>query len=143
MLKVHHAGIVVRDMEKMLHFWVDTMGCKLEADFEFANDFLDAVQNLGSVVNLRIVKVVDKDGFIVELLEYKSHPAPIQKNNQLCNCGIRHIAFTVDSVDEYYNRLIANGYQALSKPEYSEELAMKLFFVRDPEDNLVEFIELM
>lgn len=141
MAKLSHLGIVIQNPDEMIKFWVDTLGFRLESDFYFENEFLDTVQDLGEKVKLRIIRILDKNDFLVEFLVYLSHPAPVQSDNMLCNCGIRHVAFTVENVDAYYEKVILGGYEVLSAPQHSKDLRSKLFFMKDPEDNLVELVE--
>lgn len=142
-IQMNHIGMVVSDLQVSKHFWIDTLGFQIYDEFDFSNKFLDTVQNLNSEVKLHILKIADDAGIIIELQVYESHPTPVNSNNEIYHNGIRHFAITVDDVDKYYQRLIENGYETLSAPQGSDDLGWKLFFARDPENNLIELVQVM
>ena len=65
-----------------------------------------------------------------------------QRENSLQAAGLRHFAFLVDDVDEKYREIQELGCETISEPCTSEDGSMRLFFVRDPEMNLVEIMQL-
>jgi catechol 2,3-dioxygenase-like lactoylglutathione lyase family enzyme len=104
------------------------------------NDFLTTVQ--GKKVDYRIVKFEAPGGFIVEL--HKNFLEDIEpiKNNALQDTGLRHYAYEVDDVDAYYKNLTEAGCPTINPPCTSDDGSMRLFFVRDPEQNLVEIMQI-
>jgi len=141
-LATRHTGIVVQDMENSLHFWRDIMGLKVVADFWEEGVFIDTVQHLNGV-KLHMIKLAGPDGVLIELLKDESHPTPPPERNELCDRGIRHIAFTVADVDESWRILRENGCETLSEPVTSPDGKTRLFFVRDPEGNLLETVQVL
>lgn len=141
-IATRHTGIVVQDMETCLHFWRDIMGLKVVADFWEEGSFIDTVQHLNGV-KLHMIKLADPDGVLIELLKDDSHPTPSPERNKLCDRGIRHIAFTVANVDESWRILCENGCETLSEPVTSPDGKARLFFVRDPEGNLLEIVQML
>jgi len=141
-LATRHIGIVVDDMEKSLHFWRDVMGLKVVADFWEEGEFIDTVQRLNGV-KLHMIKLSGPDGVLVELLKDYSHPTPPPERNELCDRGIRHIAFTVADVGESWRIFKENGYEPLSTPVTSPDGKARLLFVRDPEGNLLEIVQVL
>jgi catechol 2,3-dioxygenase-like lactoylglutathione lyase family enzyme len=55
--------------------------------------------------------------------------------------GITHICFDVDDVDSEYERLVAAGVRFNNPPV--EVLGMKTCYGRDPEDNIIEFQQII
>ena len=141
-LNTRHVGIVVQDMEKCLHFWKDIMGLEVAIDFWETGEFIDTVQHL-SGVNLHMIKLRAPDGSMIELLKDEAHPTPPAERNQLCDRGIRHIAFSVGDVQAAWQRLRAHGCELLSQPVTSPDGKARLFFARDPEGNLMEMVQML
>ena len=141
-LETRHVGIVVQDMERSLHFWRDVMGLTVAVDFWEQGEFIDTVQRLQGV-NLHMIKLRAPDGSMVELLKDHSHPTPAPVRNEMCDRGIRHIAFTVADVAESHRELCEQGCETLSSPVVSPDGKAKLFFLRDPEGNLLEIVEML
>ena len=141
-LNTRHVGIVVQDMEKSLHFWRDVMGLKVAIDFWEQGEFIDTVQHL-SGVNLHMVKLTAPDGSMIELLKDEAHPTPPPERNDLCDRGIRHIAFTVADVEESWRTLRDHDCEVLSRPVVSPDGTARLFFARDPEGGLLEIVQML
>ena len=143
-LATRHTGIVVQDMAEQLHFWRDIMGLTVELDAWGQGEYIDALQNLEGV-NVHMVKLAAPDGSLIELLMDVAHPTPPPQpeRNRLCDCGIRHMAFTVADVEESYRILTAEGCEVLGEPVVSPDNYAKVFFARDPEGNLIEIVELL
>ncbi|WP_158940750.1 VOC family protein [Burkholderia sp. S171] len=55
--------------------------------------------------------------------------------------GITHFAFRVADIDEMINELTRKEVPVLWGPKTYDEHRMKVIFVRDPEGNLVKFVE--
>lgn len=71
-----HVGIVTTDIEKLKAFYTERL---------HLTPIYDEVEKV------RIVKLQDKNGMILELLQYES-----QSENVLRQKGISHLAFTID-----------------------------------------------
>ena len=137
-----HTGIVVRDMEKSLHFWRDILGLKVVIDFWEEGEFIDTVQNLAGV-KVHMIKLIAPDGTMIELLKDEHHPGKEPSKRALCDRGISHIAFTVADVEESFRALRDDGCEVLSDPITSPDEKARLFFVRDPEGHLLEIVEIL
>jgi len=141
-LETRHVGIVVQDIDACLHFWRDVMGLKVAIDFWEEGEFIDTVQGLEGV-KVHMVKLTAPDGSMVELLKDESHPTAPAERNDMCDRGIRHIAFTVADVEESWRVLRERDCEVLSKPVTSPDGKARLFFVRDPEGNLLEIVQML
>jgi glyoxylase I family protein len=142
LLNTRHAGIVVHDLERMLHFWRDVMGLQVVIDFWEEGDFIDTVQGL-SGVRLHMIKLRAPDGSMIELLKDEAHPTPPPESNDLCDRGLRHLAFTVADVETARDTLRREGCTTLSEPVTAPDGKARLFFARDPEGNLMEIVQLL
>lgn len=143
-LATRHVGINVQDMDRMLHFWRDVMGLKVELEVWNEGEFIDKLQALEGV-KVHIIKLAAPDGSLIELLMDITHPTPLPDpaRNRLCDRGIRHVAFTVADVDESYQILAAAGCEVLGEPIVSPDNYAKVFFCRDPEGNLLEIVQVL
>jgi catechol 2,3-dioxygenase-like lactoylglutathione lyase family enzyme len=139
---IRHTGIVVSDMEKSLEFYRDVLGLKSVIDFTEQGAYIDAISNMKGI-RLRMVKLVADDGGMIELLHYASHPRPERKDNQLCELGPTHVAFTVDDVDKTYKEWSARGIRCNSMPVVSPDGKAKLFFCQDPDGTFLEIVQML
>ena len=144
LLNTRHAGIVVHDLDRMLHFWRDVMGLQVVIDFWEEGSFIDTVQGL-SGVRLHMIKLRAPDGSMIELLHDEAHPTPPAHagRNDLCDRGIRHLAFTVADVEAAWETLRREGCETVSEPVTAPDGKARLFFARDPEGNLIEIVQVM
>jgi catechol 2,3-dioxygenase-like lactoylglutathione lyase family enzyme len=142
LLNTRHAGIVVQDPERMLRFWRDVMGLQVVIDFREEGRFIDTVQGL-SGVRLRMIKLRAPDGSMIELLHDEAHSTPAPEHNDLCDRGIRHLAFTVADVEAAWETLRREGCTTLSEPMFAPDGKARLFFARDPEGNLIEIVQVV
>jgi glyoxylase I family protein len=140
-LATRHVGIVVQDLEKMFHFWRDLVGLEVMVDFWEQGDYINTVQAL-SGVRLHMIKLRAPDGSMIEPLKDEAHPTPPPERNELCNRGIRHIAFTVADVAGSWRTLQQAGCEVLSGPVTAPDGKARLFFARDPEGNLLEIVQM-
>jgi len=136
----HHIGFCVTDMEHCITFYEEILGLKKVADFEMKGKFLDTVQGKDGI-DYRIVKFESPEGFILEFLQDRVYKVEPQMENCLQDAGLRHFAFEVEDVDKIYEKVRACGCETISAPCTAEDGSMRLFFVRDPENNLVELMQ--
>lgn len=139
-LATRHVGIVVQDLEKMVHFWRDVMGLEIVVDFWEQGEYINTLQAL-SGVRLHMVKLRAPDGSMIELLKDEAHPTPPPDKNELCDRGVRHVAFTVADVAASWHTLHQAGCRLLSGPITAPDGKARLFFARDPEGNLLEIVQ--
>jgi catechol 2,3-dioxygenase-like lactoylglutathione lyase family enzyme len=130
----------VSDIEKCIPFYRDILELKQVADIRMCNEFLTTVQ--GKKVDYRIVKFEALGGFIVELHKNFLEDIRPLETNSLQDTGLRHYAYEVDDVDTFYNHVKTMGCQTVNPPCTSDDGSMRLFFVRDPEQNLVEIMQI-
>jgi catechol 2,3-dioxygenase-like lactoylglutathione lyase family enzyme len=139
---IRHAGIVVTDMERSVRFYGDLLGLKVVKDFWEKGEYIDSITGLEGVY-LHMVKLTAKDGSMIELLQYKSHPCPSGSERRLCDIGCTHVAFTVDDIKLQYSRLKEQGVEFLSVPSVSPDGYAKVAFCRDPDGFFIELVEVL
>ncbi len=142
MKTIRHTGIVVKDLKKMLHFYVDLLGLEVIKKMNESGSYIDTITALKKV-KVTTVKMKADDGGLIELLYFTSHPKQLCMRKNLCDVGISHIAFTVENVDTVYRELAKCGIRFNSLPQVSPDGDAKVVFLRDPEGNLIEMVEVL
>ena len=114
---IRHTGLVVRDMPKMIEFYLGLGFRKITYVNTEKGKYLSESMGLEGARAL-VVKLETPDHSILELLEMESHP---EENR-------RHIAFEVDD--------LKNG----ARSPYHH---VKTKWIQDPEGNWIECVELI
>jgi methylmalonyl-CoA/ethylmalonyl-CoA epimerase len=84
--KIHHVGVVVRDMEQAMRFWRDTLGLHV--------DKLETIEEQG--VKAALLTIGDSE---IELLEPVVEDNGVARYLQSKGEGLHHVCFQVDDVD--------------------------------------------
>lgn len=135
-----HVGIVVKEITKTTDFWKNLIGFKLHVDAVEQSPYIDellGIENPG----LRTVKLIDENGFIIELLEFSNYPAEGTWQGNLATTGLTHIALTVNNLNTLAVKLVENGYKLNSKIKTSPNGLVNVVFVKGPEGLLLELVE--
>ncbi len=140
MKAIRHTGIVVSDLERGLYFYGDLLGLKVVKRMDETGDYIEKISGLKNI-KVTTVKMTTREGSLVELLYYHSHPREVASRKNICEIGISHVAFTVENLEAEYQRLSKAGIQFNSSPQVSPDGYAKVTFCRDPEGNLIELVE--
>ena len=143
MLKgLHHTGFVVRDLERSVTFYTETMGLevmmRLEVDGEFAErivGFTDA--------HLKVALLNMGNGHNLELVQYIYPPSAEGQINRN-DLGASHLAFLVENIEEYYSTMSQKGLRFLGPPPsliQDGEVVITAIYAQDPDNNWLEFLE--
>ncbi len=139
---VRHTGVVVRDLEKSTEFYC-ALGFVEDNQAIEEGDFIDTVVGLQNV-KLEWVKLKAPDGYLLELLQYHSHPEQKeiakQRSNQL---GCSHLAFSVDDIDTVCKEIKKIGGSVVSPPALTNDKKVKVVYCHDNEGNLMEIVEVL
>ena len=139
---LRHIGLVVRNLERSLVFYQETVGLSLwKRDVEQGNYIENVVGIKGAV--LEWAKLKTPDGCLVELIQYHVHgqsdySIELLPANKL---GCSHIAFTVKNIDLLYETLTEKGYSCNSKPQLSPDGLVKVMYCHDPDGIILEMVE--
>lgn len=101
MKKVDHIGIAVRDLNSVLPYYTETLGCPLLKIEEVASE------------NLRVA-FIDAGNIKLELLEPMNEQSAVHKFLEKRGEGIHHIAFGVEDIESRMAELQEKGVQLLS-----------------------------
>jgi methylmalonyl-CoA/ethylmalonyl-CoA epimerase len=100
--KVHHVGVVVRDMEQAMRFYRDTLGLHVHK--------VETIQEQG--VKAALLTVGDSE---IELLEPVVPDTGVARYLERKGEGLHHICFQVDSVDGDLAALKAKGVELIDQ----------------------------
>ena len=140
-LNIRHTGIVVKDLDASLDFYINKLGFNIKVQAEEDRGFIDTILGLENSA-LTTVKLILDDGAMVELLDFKSDTINISKR-QLVDTGPTHMAFTVDDLDETYKIFSQDGVEFISEPKISPDGYAKVAFCSAPEGTYIELVELL
>jgi catechol 2,3-dioxygenase-like lactoylglutathione lyase family enzyme len=135
-----HVGIVVKDLAKTTDFWINLIGFRLHIDAKEISPYIDELLGIANP-ELRTVKLIDENGFIIELLEFANYPAKDNWEGNLASTGLTHIALTVIDLDSLTSKLKENDHKFISKVKNSPNGAVKVVFVTGPEGLMLELVE--
>jgi catechol 2,3-dioxygenase-like lactoylglutathione lyase family enzyme len=135
-----HVGIVVKDITKTTDFWTNLIGFKLHIDAIEQSPYIDELLGIPNP-GLRTVKLIDENGFIIELLDFANYPAKYNWEGNLAATGLTHIALTVDDLESLTTKLKENNYKFISEIKKSPNGAVKVVFVKGPEGLMLELVE--
>lgn len=115
-IKAHHYGFTVSEVERSVRFYRDVLGLKLVRISDRVNipsyDTLLGYRD----VRLRIAVLTHPvDEFVLELVQYVNPPGrPREMENYFL--GASHVAYEVDDVDALHAKLQAAGHRAINPP---------------------------
>ena len=103
------------------------------------------------ILELRILREVyraERDSYKLDLgienqyvIELFSFPNPPKRPSRPESCGLRHLAFAVENVEEKRAKLVSKGLicEEIRVDEFTDK---KFFFTQDPDDLPLEFYEM-
>ena len=135
-----HVGIVVNDLEKTKDFWINALGFKPHIEAKEESPYIDELLAIKDP-SLTTVKIIDSNGFIIELLKFENYQVENSWSGDLKTTGVTHIALTVDNLDQLLESLGKQNYQTLSEIKISPNKKVKVVFVKGPEAIMLELVE--
>lgn len=130
-VRPHHVGISVSDMDRSLQWYGKTMGFQKRSETYLEDS------------RMKIVYITNGE-FEIELFEREGSDAVPAHDQDLGHSfsvqGYKHFAFEVGDVDQTWLQLLELGVEAVSEPATNQDLGVRYCFVRDPDGVLVEFL---
>ena len=123
---IHHIAIICSNYEISKKFYTEILGLRI----------------------LREVYRAERDSYKLDLgienqyvIELFSFPNPPKRPSRPESCGLRHLAFAVEDVEEKRAELVSKGLicEEIRVDEFTEK---KFFFTQDPDDLPLEFYEM-
>ena len=133
-----HACIVVKNLNRALKFYRDTLGLKVFKILTVEGKYPETLLNIKGI-KLTYVKMCS-------LRQSKNSPPLFElhywQNPRISSPkGYNHISFTVKDIDYEYKRLSKLGVKFISRPIKTPYVNTKVCFAYDPDNNLIEFVE--
>ena len=139
---VRHTGIVVRDLIKTANFYC-ALGFVEDNRASEQGAFIDQVTGLKNT-KLEWVKLKSPDGYLLELLQYRSHAESAEITKQKSNkLGCSHIAFGVDNIEKTCEIIEKIGGSIVNPPALSDDKKVKVAYCHDVEGVFMEIVEVL
>jgi glyoxylase I family protein len=123
---VHHIAIICSNYEKSKDFYTNTLGLTIVRE-------VYREQRQSYKLDLAL-----NDDYIIELFSFPNPPARPSRPE---SCGLRHLAFTVDNIQQSVAALAAKGVEL--EPIRIDEFTQKKFtFFADPDGLPIELYEI-
>ncbi|WP_226480268.1 VOC family protein [Natrinema amylolyticum] len=135
-LSAHHVGITVADLEETLAFYRDVLDLSVIDRFSVGGEaFADAVGVADASADFAHLEA---NGTRIELVEYdpEARGSPAAGLNQP---GASHVGLSVDDLETFAENL-PEDVPTISEPRTTES-GTTIMFLRDPEGNLIEVLE--
>ena len=125
-MHIHHIAIICSNYEISKKFYTEILGLRI----------------------LHEVYRADRDSYKLDLgienqyiIELFSFPNPPARPSRPESCGLRHLAFAVENVEDKRAELIFKGLvcEEIRVDEFTDK---KFFFTQDPDDLPLEFYEM-
>lgn len=141
---VHHACVIVSDIEKSLRFYRDILGMKEEMNLEFDAD--PVMMDLPGTKPKQHLVMLSAGNAVVELIQYLE-PKGKLANIRPCDFPNAHICFRVDDINKAYEEAVAKGVNTFHRPpDFIEGSGTSLdgysyVYFRGPDNEILEFIQ--
>ncbi len=135
-----HVGIVVHDLEKTKDFWINALGFNVHIEAKEKSPYIDELLAINNP-SLITVKLIDSNGFIIELLKFDNYQVGKSWFGDLKTTGLTHIALTVDDLNELLVKLKQHNCQPFSDIKISPNKKVQVVFVKGPEGIILELVQ--
>lgn len=123
--KIHHIAIICSNYEISKRFYTEILGFKIVSEvFRKERDSYKLDLSLN-------------DTYCIELFSF---PNPPQRVSQPEACGLRHLAFDVNDIEQTRNYLLSKNIDA-ETIRIDEFTGKNFFFITDPDGLPIEFYE--
>ncbi|MNK80999.1 putative lyase [compost metagenome] len=124
-MKIHHIAIICSNYEVSKKFYTEVLGLNIIRE-------VYREERKSYKLDLAI-----GEHYVIELFSF---PNPPERPSRPESCGLRHLAFSVDNVEEKRNELIEKGLdcEEIRIDEFTDK---RFFFTTDPDDLPLEFYE--
>jgi len=142
-LRPHHAGIQVADLERSIRFYRDILGFELVFQWNPQAEYIRTITGYPEAdIHAAVLKMPGADVFL-EILEYRNvEKAPV--DTRTANPGTAHLAFFTDDCEGLYAELTAKGVESVSPPvtpSLGPNKGGRAVYMIDPDGIRVEFIQ--
>lgn len=143
MFRYVHINIIAKDYRKLISFYKDVFHCKSIGETRDLHgewlDRLTGISNAHIVGEHLCLPGYEEDHPTLEIFSYDT--MDITDNALLNRCGIAHLAFEVDDVEQTLQLLLQKGGKQIGevvKTEYANGKQAVFVYATDCEGNIVE-----
>ncbi|MFH1369605.1 MAG: VOC family protein [Elusimicrobiota bacterium] len=142
MLNIRHTGLVVKNLRNSIRFYRDFLGMKLWKTRAEKGAYIEKVVGIRNV-KIKWAKLKAGNGSVIELLQYMNKKGPKKRvsNYRSDKPGCSHVAFTVDNIGTFYDKMKKRGYHCVNKPQLSPDGRAKVMYCHDPDGIILEVVE--
>ncbi|MCT4597136.1 MAG: VOC family protein [Vallitalea sp.] len=135
-----HVGLTVSNFESAVKFYSETFGFKLISEQLLDKDQVNELYNLYGLkdTKIRLGFLRAPKGGVIEIFEF--YPSLQAKNTIWNKPGLTHFTLDVNNVNKWYRRLKEKGIYFYSEPQNTD--GTDWVFMKDPDGNLIELIDL-
>ena len=124
-MKIHHIAIICSDYQVSKKFYTEILGLQILREvYRSERDSYKLDLGIG-------------DQYVIELFSFPNPPARPSRPE---SCGLRHLAFSVENIEEKRNEFTRKGLicEDIRIDEFTDR---KFFFTQDPDYLPLEFYE--
>ncbi|MDR6867603.1 catechol 2,3-dioxygenase-like lactoylglutathione lyase family enzyme [Microbacterium resistens] len=150
-MKFHHVAVFVSDADRAIALWRDVLGFSVVVDrtipdldagdqSRMGQALLDDIFKVEGATS-RMVLLQSDDGAMIEL-QQPSVPAIVRtppETLQYGHTGIHEVAFLVDDIDGWFERIRAAGYRTQTEYVWTWGVTGKSFLFYDDDGNMIQF----
>jgi len=125
-MKIHHIAIICSDYEVSKKFYTEILGMHIIRE-------VYREERQSYKLDLAI-----EEHYVIELFSF---PNPPERPSRPESCGLRHLAFSVESVSEKREELLRKGLNC-EEIRTDEFTGKEFFFTQDPDQLPLEFYEM-
>ena len=125
-MKIHHIAIICSHYEVSKRFYTEILGLNIIRE-------VYREERQSYKLDLAI-----GDDYVIELFSFPNSP---KRPSRPESCGLRHLAFAVENVEEKRTELLQKGIDC-EEIRLDEFTGKKFFFIADPDDLPLEFYEM-
>ncbi|WP_433627242.1 VOC family protein [Halomicrococcus sp. NG-SE-24] len=133
---LHHHGVSVTDRDRLVEFYRNALGFDVIDQYTLSGDALataiDDETATGHFAHLAA------DTARIELVEYETDGDDVS-GGEVYDDGAKHLGLKTDDIDQFYANL-PDDVETISEPQTTES-GTRIFFLRDPDGNLIEILE--
>jgi catechol 2,3-dioxygenase-like lactoylglutathione lyase family enzyme len=144
-IKFVHTNIIARDWKKLAQFYIDVFGCEpVPPERDHSGGWIERITSIKGVhirgIHLRLPGY--KDGPTLEIFNYNKQPEGCEQP-AVNRPGLAHIAFLVEDVRFFYEKLLEKGGSKLGElveKKIDGVGLLTVVYARDPEGNIIEIL---
>ena len=132
-IKPYRTGIIVENLQLSSVWYANVFDVKVYKDLSFPEDGVRVSLLKNDYLDFELVE--RRSSFSIEeiLPEYNNKEKPLQ--------GFYKIAFEVDDIEKMYDKVKKVEAEIYFDLFVDEELKIKTFIIKDPDKNLLQFVE--